>query len=124
MDGQQNAERLDAFDDECEDLELDEMPPHSMWGAEAYGAGGTETEDSVIARSAREEPDRFRADEEIAEGLFVEDEVLEDEAVAVEGDERGRPSAEEAAVHVLDEDDAIRRAGLDPDGPPGDGYIE
>lgn len=124
MDGQKNAEHLDAFDDESEDLGLDEVPPHSLWGAQAYGAGGTETEDSVAARSAREEPDRFHADEAIAEGLFVDEEGLEDEAVALEGDERGRPSPEEAAMHVLTEQEAIRRAGLDPDGPLGDGYVE
>lgn len=124
MDAQDKAERFDAFDDDTEDLSLEEIPPESLWGAGAYGAGGTETPDTVAARAAREEADRFHSDEQIAAGLYVDDEGLEDSSVALEGDERGHPSAEEAAVHVISDQDAIERFGLDPDGPLDDGYLD
>lgn len=128
MDEQSQAEQLDAFDDETEDARLEDMPPDKPWGAEAYGAGGTETPDTVAARAAREEPDELVAEEEIAAGLyesedgFAEDD--EDQSVAQQGEAPGRLSAEEAAVHLVDEEDAVTWGGLDPDGPLGDGYID
>lgn len=124
MDEQDTAEQFDAFDDETEGISLDEVPSESMWGAQAYGAGGTETPDSVAARAAREEPDRFQADEVIAGGLLADDDDLDGESIAMEGDERGTPSAEEAAMHVLTDDEAILTAGLDLDGPLDDGYMD
>ena len=136
-DEQDQAEQFDAFDEDVEGdtgqastgADLDEMPPDTQWGAEAYGAGGTETEDSVAGRAARENPDRLAPDEHVARGLYEpgDDPLGGDDEAAMVGeldpDAEGRPSAEEAAVHVVDPDEARRRSGLDPDGPDGDGYL-
>jgi hypothetical protein len=136
-DEQSQAEQFDAFDDQTEGIHddqtdgirLEDMPPTKPWGAEAYGAGGTETPDTVAARAAREEPDELEAREEIAAGLYAQEDGLadddEDQSVGQLQDEPpGHLTAEEAAMHVVDEEDAVRSAGLDPDGPLGDGYIE
>jgi len=129
MDEQSQAEQLDPYDDETEDARLEDVPPDKPWGAEAYGAGGTETPDTVAARAAREEPDELVAEEQIAAGLYEQEDGLaadeEDQSVAELQVERlGQLSAEEAAVHIVDVDDAVASAGLDPDGPLGDGYID
>ena len=127
MDEQSQAEQLDAFDDETEDARLEDMPPDKPWGAEAYGAGGTETPDTVAARAVGEEPDELVAEEEIAAGLyesedgFAEDD--EDQSVAQQGEAPGRlwprrPRSTWSTRRM------VTWGGLDPDGPLGDGYID
>jgi hypothetical protein len=128
MDEQEQAEQLDPYDEDSDDARLEEMPPEKPLGAEAYGAGGTETPDTVAARAAREEPDELVAEEQIAAGLYEQEDGLaaddEDQSVAeLQDGDLGRLSAEEAAVHIVDVDDAVTSAGLDLDGPLGDGYI-
>lgn len=129
MDEQSQAEQLAPFDDDAEGATLEDMPPDKPWGAEAYGAGGTETPDTVAARAAREEPDELVAEEQIAAGLYEQEDGLadddEDQSVGqLQHDAPGQMTGEEAAVHVVDEQDAVTWAGLDPDGPLGDGYID
>lgn len=134
-DEQDQAEQFDAFDEDLDGdpgqastgADLDDMPPDTQWGAEAYGAGGTEAQDSVAGRAARENPDRLTPAEKIARGLFEPGDPLgdDDEAEMVgelDPDAEGSMSAEESAVHVVDAAEATRHSGLDPDGPDHDGY--
>jgi hypothetical protein len=135
MDEQSQAEQFDPFDEAsagspgAEGISLEDMPPEKPWGAEAYGAGGTETPDTVASRAAREEPDQLVVEDEIAAGLYEQEDGMaedsEDQMVGeLQNDAVGQLTAEEAAVHVVDEEYAVRAAGLDPDGPAGDGYID
>lgn len=134
-DEQTQAEQFDAFDDTspteagAPGAQLEDMPPDKPWGAEAYGAGGTETPDTVAARAAREIPDELVQEEELAAGLYEQEDGMaedtEDQMVGeLQNDAPGQLTAEEAAVHVVDEEYAVEAAGLDPDGPPGDGYVD
>jgi hypothetical protein len=135
MDEQEQAEQFDAFDESDSPGAVDggiaqeDMPPDTLWGAEAYGAGGTETEDTVAQRAARENPDAVPAPEELAGALYErEDGLADDDEAQLVGEldnaSPGQLTAEEAAMHVVDEEYAVRAAGLDPDGPPGDGYVD
>lgn len=129
MDEQSQAEQLETFDEQDGGIHLEDMPPERPWGAAAYGAGGTETPDTVAARSAREEPDVLPLAEEPAAGLYENEDgfAADDEAQAVallQDEVPGTLSAEEAAVHLVSEDDAVTYGGLDPDGPIGDGYVD
>ena len=129
MDEQSQAEQLETFDEQDGGIHLEDMPPEKPWGAAAYGAGGTETPDTVAARAAREEPDVLAPAEDAAAGLYEREDGLaaddEDQSVALLQDEEpGNLSGEESGMHLVDEEDAITYAGLDPDGPLGDGYIE
>lgn len=124
MDEQTQAEQLSAVDEDEETL--GEFPPDRLRGAEAYGAGGTGTPDSVEARAAREVPERLRSGDDTAAGLSDPDDAYgEDETaelVADRVDEPDRPSAEEQAMHAFDAEDGAAH-GLDPDGPDDDGYL-
>ena len=119
------AEQFDAVSDE--EVALDDLPPDKPWGAEAYGAGGADVQDGVIERSARENPDREApADDPVGALTDVDDpfgENLTAESVAELGDEVGALSAEEAAMHSYSPEEAVEH-GLDPDGPPDDGYLD
>ena len=122
----QNAgsEQFDAITEEDESLQ--DFPPEKPLGAEAYGAGGTETEDGVVERTAREEPDLPAGGDDRPVGTItdVDDPFGEDEtaeSVAELGDEGGPLSAEESAMHSYSPDEAVSH-GLDPDGPDHDGY--
>ena len=126
MDEQTQAEQLSAIDDDTDEELLGEFPPDRLRGAEAYGAGGTETTESVEARAAREQPERLRPRDETSAGLSDPDDAYgEDETselVADRVDEPDRPSAEEQAMHAFDAEDGASH-GLDPDGPDDDGYL-
>jgi hypothetical protein len=136
MDEQTQAEQLDPFDEADSPAPADgamaqeDMPPDRLWGAEAYGAGGTETEDTIAQRAARENPDETPTDQELVAAAIYEreDGLAEDDEDQMVGEldsaSPGQLSAEEAAMHIVGEDDAVRTAGLDPDGPPGDGYVD
>ena len=129
MDEQTQAEQLETFDEQDGGIHLEDMPPERPWGAAAYGAGGTETPDTVAARAARELPDVLPPAEELAAGLYEREDGLasddEDQSIALLQDEvPGDLSGEEAAMHVVDEADAVTYAGLDPDGPEGDGHLD
>jgi hypothetical protein len=136
MDEQAQAEQFDTFDQADSSVPDDgsmtqeEMPPDTLWGAEAYGAGGTETEDAVAQRAARENPDELPGEQaQVAAAIYErEDGLAEDDESQMVGEldnaSPGQLSAEEAAMHVVDEEYAVRAAGLDPDGPPGDGYVD
>ena len=135
-DDQDQAEQFDAFDEadtpapSGDAMTLEEMPPDTLWGAEAYGAGGTETEDTIAQRAARENPDEGPPADDLVAGAIYEreDGLAEDDEDQMVGEldnaPPGRLTAEEAAMHVVDEEYAVRAAGLDPDGPPGDGYVD
>ncbi|MCU1499664.1 MAG: hypothetical protein JWM47_3617 [Acidimicrobiales bacterium] len=113
-DEQDRAEQLD--DDELGG----EYPPDKFMGAEAYGAAGTEggAPESVVRRAAREEPDVVPTDP--PPGANDPDAVLSgDEDFGDGGDstlrdvvqEREAPiPAEEAAMHVVDEDALARES--------------
>ena len=67
--------------------------------------------------------------EDPAAGLYENEDGFaaddEDQSVALLQDEvPGTLSAEEAAVHLVDEADAVTYGGLDLDGPVGDGYVD
>jgi hypothetical protein len=136
MDEQARSEQLDPFDEADSPAPADgsmaqeDMPPDTLWGAEAYGAGGTETEDTVAQRAARENPDEVLADQErVAAAIYErEDGLADDDEAQLVGEldtaTPGQLTAEEAAMHLVDEDEAVRVAGLDPDGPLGDGYVD
>jgi hypothetical protein len=129
MDEQTQAEQLETFDEQDGGIHLEDMPPERPWGASAYGAGGTETPDTIAARAAREEPDVLAPAEDLAAGLYENEDGFaaddEDQSVALLQDEvPGTLSAEEAAVHLVDEADAVTYGGLDLDGPYGDGYLD
>jgi hypothetical protein len=120
------AEQLDEVSEE--EVSPAEIPPEKPWGAEAYGAGGTETPDGVAERRARENPERDRyVDDRQTAGLSDPDDPFGDdvtaESVADVVDEPGELSAEEAAIHSYSPDEAVDH-GLDPDGPAHDGYYD
>jgi len=95
-DPQDQAESLD------EDKIGGEYPPDKLWGAEAYGAAGTDpgAPEIVERRAAREEPEQrpepqgYPGDDDIRSLDDVDDAVQEHEAPI---------PAEEAAVHAIDE---------------------
>ena len=130
MDEQTQAEQLDAFDEADDGIRLEDMPPDTQWGAQAYGAGGADAPETLAARAARENPDQLSPDDDIAIGLYEPGDPMGDDTEADLVGELdntpgpGHTTAEEAAVHVVDEEYAVRAAGLDPDGPPGDGYVD
>ncbi len=124
-DENRGSEQFDAVTEE--EMSLSDIPPDKPWGAEAYGAGGTETPDSVAAREARENPDFpvYADDEPVAALTDVGDPFEDDvtaESVAELGDQPETLSAEEAAMHAYSPEEAVAH-GLDPDGPLDDGYL-
>ncbi|HEX2577827.1 MAG TPA: hypothetical protein VHK88_15860 [Aquihabitans sp.] len=106
-DEQDKAEALD-------DDELDgEYPPDHLLGAQAYGAAGTEpgAPESVAQRVGREEPEEVPAERPLT--ISDLDQVHTDDGDIFVGDmtqrdvvqEREAPvPAEEAAMHIIDED--------------------
>ena len=125
-DQSQGSEQFDAFTEEEESLE--NFPPDVLMGAQAYGAGGTETQDGVVERMARENPDvPVPGDADPVAGIMDVDDPMGDdltaESVAEVGDETGALSPEEAAMHAYSADEAVAH-GLDLDGPAHDGYYD
>lgn len=124
----QNAgsEQFDAVTEE--ELGASELPPDKPWGAEAYGAGGADTQDGVAERAARENPeDRGPGAAGPVSGLTDVDDPFDGdltaESIAEVGDEQGELTAEESAMHSYSPEEAFDH-GLDPDGPEHDGYYE
>jgi len=119
------SEQFDGFTEE--EVSLGDIPPDKPWGADAYGAGGTETEDGVAERAARENPDPPDAPDRPVAALTEVDEPFDEDiagqSIAELGDESGQQSAEEAAMHVYSPEEAVDH-GLDPDGPAHDGYYD
>ncbi len=125
-DEQSGAEQFDAISEE--EQSLDDLPPDQLMGAEAYGAGGTETPDGVAERAARENPDRLPStDRDLVAGLIDVDDPFEDdvtaESVADLSSDPSEPSPEESAMHSYSAEEAFDH-GLDPDGPADDGYFD
>ena len=126
-DDDQNAgsEQFDGVTEE--EVSTSDLPPDKPWGADAYGAGGTETEDGVVERAARENPERPDVSNPPVAGLTDVDDPFGDdltaESIAELGDESGQLSAEEAAMHAYSPEEAVEH-GLDPDGPAHDGYYD
>ena len=54
-DQNRGSEQFDAVTEE--ELAPTDFPPERPWGAEAYGAGGADVKEGVVARAARENPD-------------------------------------------------------------------
>lgn len=128
-DEQTAAEQFDAFDDHDDGARLDDLPPDTLWGAAAYGEGGADAPDTLAARVAREEPEDPVPPAGVGAALYEPGDPLGDDVEAqmvgeIDDQSPGRMSPEENAVHVIDEATAVRAAGLDPDGPAGDGYVE
>ena len=124
----QNAgsEQFDAVEED--ELSPADFPPEKPWGAEAYGAGGADVEDTVAGRSARENPDfPVYGDDHPVAGLTDVDDAFDDdltaESVADEVDEPDELSAEEAAMHAYSGEEAEAH-GLDLNGPEHDGYYQ
>jgi hypothetical protein len=120
------AEQLDEVSEE--EVSPSEIPPDKPWGAEAYGAGGTEAPEGVAEREARENPDPpAPVDDRQLAGLSDPDDPFDEdrtsESIADLVDEPGELSAEEAAIHSYSAEEAVDH-GLDPDGPAHDGYYE
>lgn len=102
--------------DQAEQLDDDEMggefPPDKMLGAQAYGAAGTEpgAPESVAQRAGREIPDQVPLDplptSSDPEAVLSGDEAFGDDPTMRDVvQEREAPlPAEEAAMHVVDDD--------------------
>jgi hypothetical protein len=88
-------DRAETVDDE---VIGGEYPPDTLLGAQAYGAAGAEPHavESVAARAAKEEPEQLPE----PTGIPADDDLVDDVV-----QEREAPiPAEEAAVHVIDEE--------------------
>jgi hypothetical protein len=115
-DDQDEAEALDA--DTTDSLEDDyplDYPPEQPLGVEEYGLTGAEEEagESERLRSARELPevdgldlpeDDLDADaDELVTGLSASDDLADGELLGELIDVELDPSAEESAMHIVDE---------------------
>ncbi len=100
-------DRAEALDED----KLGEMPPEHPPGAQAYGAAGAEPHatESVIARAARENPEERPSLDgalmnEAREILSVDDPTGGDPSLRDTAAEKSATlSAEESAMHVVDE---------------------